>query len=439
VKRAFFVGEHVCDEPEQPRASDLDRRTFLKMSLAAGVLGLTQNLPAADRPAAPDHPKIRGVYTNILEFASLAAKKSAIEALPSFLSDEHKRALAGNSTAGNLKLVSDCGFDTLFMTIYPLWAQSWWSVPPALGLVRSAIEQAKGTARVHLGLSLFNGQFCADPSRYPGASRTIQCDGTRPSWVCFFDDRLWDLYIRNAVEMARLGREIPNALDGIFLDPESYGPECYLCFCDNCVKKFNAWSGEKMPTGLVKPDSWLLARTGLWKRYAVDWLDYEVHRHASALRDAVHAVNPALQLSSLLWDYPVAVGANDPRQHYFRMLAIGLGTTQKSSWTLPEHTYYSDAADLDRIIKQIEMDVSADGASERVRILPGIRLLRRSASSLIDRGRVIHDSKAAGYWMYELADLGKSKQPIDFEGDLVDPISDYIAALSKMNHLIAKG
>jgi hypothetical protein len=74
-----------------------------------------------------------------------------------------------------------------------------------------------------------------------------------------------------------------------------------------------------------------------------------------------------------------------------------------------------------------------------VRILPGIRLLRRSASSLIDRGRVIHDSKAAGYWMYELADLGKSKQPIDFEGDLVDPISDYIAALSKMNHLIAKG
>jgi hypothetical protein len=41
--------------------------------------------------------------------------------------------------------------------------------------------------------------------------------------------------------------------------------------------------------------------------------------------------------------------------------------------------------------------------------------------------------------VYELADLGKSKQIIDFEGDLVDPIPEYIAALSKMNHLIAKG
>src|SRR5207302_11116793 len=49
-------------------------------------------------------------------------------------------------------------------------------------------------------------------------------------------------------------------------------------------------------------------------------------------------------------------------------------------------------------------------------LLPGIRILRRSAASLVERGEVIGRTKVPGYWMYELADLG-NKGIIDFEGD----------------------
>jgi hypothetical protein len=132
---------------------------------------------------------------------------------------------------------------------------------------------------------------------------------------------------------------------------------------------------------------------------------------------------------------PVAVGVADARQQYLRMLAIGLGTKEMPSWTMPEHTYYSDAADLDRIIKQIERDIADAGAGGTVKVLPGIRLLRRDAASLIPRGKVIHDSSAAGYCMYELADLA-GKTPIEFEGTLIDPPQEYVRKLSEMNRLI---
>jgi hypothetical protein len=388
-------------------------------------------LCAADASAQ----KICGVYTNVIEFDSPATRDAAIASQPSFLSDKHKRTLASQDSAVAVKLTKGCGFDTLFMTIYPLWGKDWWDIPAARGLVKDALVQAKAAnLRVHLGLSLFNADFCADPSRYPGASRTIQCDGTRPSWVCFFDDTLWKTYQSNVVEMAKLGGEVSGVLDGIFLDPEAYGPECYLCFCDNCVAKFNRWSGESMPAALVKPDAWLHARN-LWTKYTVDWHDQEIRRHARELREAIHAVNPTLQLSSLLWDYPVAVGIGDARQQYFRMLAIGLGTTAKPSWTLPEHTYYSDGPDMTRIVAQIEQDIATAGAAGTVRVLPGIRLLRRDAASLRDRGQAIKTSTAAGYWLYELADL-RDKTPIDFEGSLIDTPGKYADALAEMNRAV---
>ncbi len=189
---------------------------------------------------------------------------------------------------------------------------------------------------------------------------------------------MWKTYIQNVVELAKVGKDVPGALDGVFIDPEGYGGEHYLCFCDNCVRKFDAYEHVDMPTGLVKPDSWLLAH-GLWKKYTQDWLSHEILRHATDMRKAIHGVDPNLQLSSLLWDYPVAVGANDARQEFFRYMAMGLGTHAKPSWTLPEHTYYSDAADLERIIKQMHKDISDMGAEGMIEVLPGIRVLRRSA------------------------------------------------------------
>jgi hypothetical protein len=379
--------------------------------------------------------KVCGNYTSLLSFASPEAKRKAAAAhpasQPTFLLEKHRKYLLSAKNDPEIALAREAGFNTAFITLYPIHGHDWWAIPEARALVTSAAERARDNFHVHLGFSLFNAWMCQDPGKYPHASRTIQCDGTRPSWVCFFDDGLWDYYIKNAVELARVGNETPGNIDGIFVDPEAYGPECYLCFCDNCVRKFDNWSGEKMPEGLVKPDGWLLAR-GLWNRYAKDWHDHEVLRHAIDLRNAVHAINPKLRLSSLLWDYPVAVGVGDPRQQYFRMLAIGLGTRDHPSWVLPEHTYYSDGPDLERIIDQVYEDIDAAGAGGQVEVLPGIRILRRSASSLMERGEVIRHSRVPGYWFYELADLG-DKGIIDFEGAPTDPVPQYIGAMKKMN------
>ena len=76
--------------------------------------------------------------------------------------------------------------------------------------------------------------------------------------------------------------------------------------------------------------------------------------------------------------------------------------------------------------------MAACGFADQVRILPGIRLLRRPASSLKDRGDVLSQSNAVGYWMYELADL-QGKTPIEFEGSLVDAPDAYVTALHEMN------
>ena len=383
-------------------------------------------------------PKTCGVYSSIVSFAGHNAMEAAIKSDPSFLKDKHKKSFAGSNNAGEAKAVHDAGFNTVFMTLYPLWGVSWWDIPAARGMVSDAVKQCSAQkVKVHLGLSLFNAQFCEKPEIYPGASRTIQCDGTRPSWVCFFEDKLWDAYTKNMVEMAKISLEAPETVTGVFVDPEAYGPECYLCFCDNCVKKFNAYAGENMPTGLVKPDGWLYGH-GLWKKYTVDWHDQEVRRHAVALREAVDAVNPKLQISSLLWDYPVAVGIGDARQAYFRTLAIGLGTAAKPSWVLPEHTYYSDGADLDRIIRQVNKDIEDAAAKGQVKVLPGIRPLRQTAASFLERGKVIRDDEVPGYWIYEWSDF-RGKAPIDFEGELIDPPTKYLEVLAEMNRMILGG
>jgi hypothetical protein len=396
------------------------------------ALCLTWGICCRARAEAP--AKTCAVYTNIIDFAGQGALDQAVGASPSFLLEKHKKYMTTSRAAANLKQLSDSGFNSLFMTIYPIWGKDWWEIPAARNLIKDALVQCQGKVHVHLGLSLFNGNFCDNPARYPGALRTIQCDGTRPSWVCFFDDELWKTYIRNVTEFAKLGKEVPGGLDGIFIDPESYGPECYLCFCDNCVRKFNVFAGVEMPVGLVKPDAWLNAHD-LWKKYTVEWHDHEVLRHATDMRKAIREIDPDAQLSSLLWDYPVAIGTYDPRQSYYRNLANGLGTKEKPSWTLPEHSYYSDGPDLALIIKQIRSDIQAMDAAGRIEVLPGIRVLRQSAASLMDRGKVIETTKVPGYWMYELADL-QGKKPIDFEGELVEPAEKYWNAFGEMNRIV---
>ena len=134
----------------------------------------------------------------------------------------------------------------------------------------------------------------------------------------------------------------------------------------------------------------------------------------------------------------MAVGQEDPRRQYYRNLALGLGTKDKPSWTLPEHTYYADANDLDRIIRQVQRDIADAGADGQVRVLPGIRLLRRDAASLLERGKIIRDADIPGYWMYELADLTAAKKPIEFEGSLIEPVEKYVRALAAMNEQLQR-
>src|SRR5216110_1027329 len=118
--------------------------------IAALVLTSAASLRGAERGA--NSPKVCGVYTSVISFASRPARDAAIDAEPSFLTDKHKRMLAGVDEAASLKLVHDCGFDTLFMTVYPLWGKDWWAIPAARGLVKDALVQCQGKARVHLGL-----------------------------------------------------------------------------------------------------------------------------------------------------------------------------------------------------------------------------------------------------------------------------------------------
>jgi hypothetical protein len=102
---------------------------------------------------------------------------------------------------------------------------------------------------------------------------------------------------------------------------------------------------------------------------------------------------------------------------------------------MPEHSYYSDGPDLQRIIDHVRADI-AEAAPGRVQVLPGIRILRRSADSLAERGKVIRRADLPGYWLYELDDLGPNKAIIDFEGAATDPLPDYIHFLRRMNQMI---
>src|SRR5438046_5791634 len=98
--------------------------------IAALVLASAASLRASE--------KVCGVYTSVISFASREARDAAIRAEPSFLMDKHKRMMAGDNAA-SLQLVHDCGFDTLFMTIYTLWGKDWWAIPAARNLVKASL------------------------------------------------------------------------------------------------------------------------------------------------------------------------------------------------------------------------------------------------------------------------------------------------------------
>src|SRR6266487_4678428 len=83
--------------------------------------------------------KVCGVYTAVIDFAGPDARQRAIDAQSPFLMEKHKRVMQSRSGEANFKLALDCGFNTLFMTLYPLAGKDWWDIPAARGLIADAL------------------------------------------------------------------------------------------------------------------------------------------------------------------------------------------------------------------------------------------------------------------------------------------------------------
>src|SRR5437764_1231587 len=94
-------------------------------------------------------PKTAGVYVNITEFSGKTVREEAIAAQPSFLMDKHKKFLAGENEQAHIRTAKEAGFNTLFMTIYPLWGMDWWSIPAARNLVKDAMVNGRKDFKVH--------------------------------------------------------------------------------------------------------------------------------------------------------------------------------------------------------------------------------------------------------------------------------------------------
>ena len=112
-------------------------------------------------------------------------------------------------------------------------------------------------------------------------------------------------------------------------------------------------------------------------------------------------------------------------------------TAAHPDWEGPVSAYAIDDGERLILIDPIAVpdDVRALFGSREVVTVLTSTWHERDAASLAPRGKVLRDSNAAGYWMYELADLA-GKTPIDFEGALVDPPAKYVESLAEMNRAI---
>ena len=164
---------------------------------------------AAVRAAEPGG--VCGVYSSILEFDSRRTLEAAVRSEPSFLMGKHKRMLAGmgDGVAGRGEKLRGAEVNAAFLTLYPIHGKDWWAVPAAREMVRDGVVNAHAAGmRVHLGVSLFNGNFCDDPGRYKGASRTIQCDGTGRAGCAFTMTRCGIITSGRLSSWRRWGRRI---------------------------------------------------------------------------------------------------------------------------------------------------------------------------------------------------------------------------------------
>src|SRR4051812_3401473 len=92
---------------------------------------------------AAEPAKTCGIYCSILEFTSQEALQNAVNAQPSFLSEKRRNRMANMRNDDDIQRAKDAGFNTLFMTIYPLQGYDWWTNPAAVGLIKDAIVRSR--------------------------------------------------------------------------------------------------------------------------------------------------------------------------------------------------------------------------------------------------------------------------------------------------------
>src|SRR2546426_6268124 len=103
------------------------------------AMPLIAALMAAATDDAEKAEKVCGVYASITSFASEEVMRQASSHAP-FLMEKHRKMLAGTHNAAEIARAREAGFNTVFMTIYPLHGHDWWSVPDTRALVPTAAD-----------------------------------------------------------------------------------------------------------------------------------------------------------------------------------------------------------------------------------------------------------------------------------------------------------
>lgn len=261
--------------------------------------------------------------------------------------------------------------------------------------VRASSRRAK-----ELGLRYFH---CLDPGAAGAIAQAGFADNPRRyqngKLPCPLDDVYWDRVITHRfLAVINLLSGDDYRLDGLIIDPEMYTfSGAFLsipCYCDHCAAEFGAPHPDLNEVAEAPIDErapWLATKKA--RDDYETWQQTTVRQRVAAMREAIHARQPDLQLGFLIFrDRP-----------WFKALAQGLSTPEKPVLICPEGTY-SGAYNEDYLAYQAGL---SDKVGAPFFYCPGIWVGYDNSGELPTEfmkavpGNVYHRSiRSAGYWVY---------------------------------------
>ena len=224
-----------------------------------------------------------------------------------------------------------------------------------------------------------------------GFRRAVLDRGETEAYACPLDARFWQDHLTPAV-MDRVNLSVgPRyGASGLWIDFELYstttGQRYYTraCYCEHCFGRFCQNAGVTTP-GLEPKERWKwLKEQGYDDRYQ-PFLQTRIERLATALRERVHAVNPAF----LLGFYPT------PKNWSLVGVARGFATKRVPILLWATDTYGGGGAD--RVPENWREHYAALGINARY--VAGLLLRCYSAGNLA--ANLYHTSRACdGYWLF---------------------------------------